>query len=147
MEPPARIGNKQVAAILYDVADLLETEGVKFKPIAYRRAAHVIETLSEEVADLNTAGKLEEIPGVGSHIANKIREILTTGKLEYYDRLKSEIPRGSLNSRNSGGSGRRKQSCSPKNWGSRVSATSKKPQTPGRSGISRGLARRPRRIS
>jgi DNA polymerase (family 10) len=108
MEPPARISNRQIAAILFEVADLLDTEGVKFKPIAYRRAAHVIETLSEDVADLNTAGKLEEIPGVGSHIANKIREILNTGKLEYYDRLKSEIPPGVLELAELGGIGPKK---------------------------------------
>lgn len=108
MEQPARITNKQIAAIFYDVADILETEGVKFKPIAYRRAAHVIETLSEDVARLSEAGKLEEIPGVGTHIAAKIREILKTGKLAYYDRLKSEIPPGVLELAELGGIGPKK---------------------------------------
>ena len=108
MEPPARISNRQIAAIFYDVADLLETEGVKFKPIAYRRAAHVIETLSEDVAQLSETGKLEEIPGVGTHIAAKIQEILRTGKLAYYDRLKSEVPPGVLELAELGGIGPKK---------------------------------------
>jgi DNA polymerase (family X) len=108
MDTPPRISNKQIAAIFYDVADLLETEGVKFKPIAYRRAAHVIETLADDVAGLSEMGKLEEIPGVGTHIAAKIREILETGKLAYYDRLKSEIPPGVLELAELGGIGPKK---------------------------------------
>ncbi|HUW85691.1 MAG TPA: helix-hairpin-helix domain-containing protein, partial [Methanoregula sp.] len=39
------MSNKQIAAIFYEVADLLEIKNVTFKPVAYRRAAHVIETL------------------------------------------------------------------------------------------------------
>ena len=108
MDPPARVTNRQIAAIFFEVADLLETEGVKFKPIAYRRAAHVIETLSEDVAAISGDGKLEEIPGVGTHIAAKIREILATGKLAYYDRLKSEIPPGVLELAELGGIGPKK---------------------------------------
>lgn len=108
MDPPARVTNQQIAAILFEVADLLETKGVKFKPVAYRRAAHVIETLAEDVAAISGEGKLEEIPGVGTHIAAKIREILATGKLAYYDRLKSEIPPGVLELAELGGIGPKK---------------------------------------
>ena len=74
-----RTGNGQVAAILYEVADLLEIENVKFKPVAYRRAAHAIETLPEDIGRIAERGGLEEIPGVGTHIATKIREILGPG--------------------------------------------------------------------
>jgi len=88
------MNNRQIAAILFEVADLLELKSVKFKPVAYRRAAHVIETLPEELAGMDQKGKLEEIPGVGTHIAAKIHEILGTGRLAYLDRLKAEIPEG-----------------------------------------------------
>ena len=94
METPAPMNNRQIAAILYEVADLLELKGVKFKPVAYRRAARVIETLPEELSGVDQRGKLEEIPGVGTHIAAKIHEILGTGRLAYLDRLKAEIPEG-----------------------------------------------------
>jgi len=88
--------NKEIADIFYEIADLLEIKNVKFKPIAYRRAAHIIESLTDDLAEIEKRGELEEIPGVGTHIAAKIRELLTTGKLAYFDRLKSEIPPGVL---------------------------------------------------
>jgi DNA polymerase (family 10) len=88
------MNNRQVAAILYEVADLLELEDVKFKPVAYRRAAHGIEMLGEDINRVAERGGLEEIPGVGAHISPKIREVLDTGKLEYLERLKQEIGPG-----------------------------------------------------
>ncbi|MDD1700893.1 MAG: DNA polymerase/3'-5' exonuclease PolX [Methanoregula sp.] len=96
METPIRMTNKQIAAIFYEVADLLEIKSVTFKPVAYRRAAHVIETLQEDITSINERGKLEDIPGVGIHIAAKIREIIGTGKLAYLEKLKKEIPKGVL---------------------------------------------------
>ncbi|HSQ92962.1 MAG TPA: DNA polymerase/3'-5' exonuclease PolX [Methanoregula sp.] len=88
------LNNRQVAAILYEVADLLEIKGVKFKPVAYRRAAHGIETLAEEINRVADRDGLEEVPGVGSHIATKIREILSTGNLQYLERLKGDVGPG-----------------------------------------------------
>lgn len=84
--------NKKVASILYRVADYLEMDGVDFRTKAYRRAAHTIETLSVDVSDIRDEGKLEELPGVGKHIEEKIEEILDTGKLSYLENLKKEFP-------------------------------------------------------
>src|SRR5512138_2489473 len=91
---PARLNNREVAAILYEVADLLEIKDVKFKPVAYRRAAQGIETLTEDINRVAERDGLEDLPGVGSHIATKLREILDTGKLGYLDRLKQEVGSG-----------------------------------------------------
>lgn len=66
--------------------------GVDFRTKAYRRAAHNIETLSVDIAQLRKQGKLQELPGVGTHIREKIEEILDTGKLEYLENLKEEYP-------------------------------------------------------
>ena len=66
--------------------------GVDFRTKAYRRAAHTIETLSVDIAQLRKQGKLQELPGVGTHIREKIEEILDTGKLEYLENLKEEYP-------------------------------------------------------
>jgi DNA polymerase (family 10) len=88
--------NAEIAAIMYEIADLLEIKDVKFKPVAYRRAAHIIESLTEDLAEIDRRGELEKIPGVGTHIAAKIHELLETGKLAYLDRIKSEIPPGVL---------------------------------------------------
>jgi|SRR3989344_4493579 len=82
--------NLEIAKILDNIADLLELQGVEFKPRAYRNAARGIENLSEDIADVYQRGELEEIPGVGKSIAEKIAEYLDTGKLKYYGQLKKQ---------------------------------------------------------
>jgi len=84
--------NQEVAAFLYEVADLLELQGVAFKPVAYRKAAGKIEQLDEPIGKMAEEGRLEDIPGVGESLAKKIDEILKTGKLAYLDRLRTEVP-------------------------------------------------------
>ena len=86
--------NLEVAAILSEVADLLEIQGVRFKPQAYRRAAQAIETLPEDIADVAREERLDEIPGVGKSIAGKVREIVDTGSLAYLASLRRELPVG-----------------------------------------------------
>ena len=46
--------------------------------------------MSEDIADVYQRGELEEIPGVGKSIAEKIAEYLDTGKLKYYGQLKKQ---------------------------------------------------------
>ena len=83
--------NLEVAQLLYNIADILELQEIQWKPQAYRKAAQAIELLTEDIATIYKAGKLEEIPSVGKHIAEKIEEIITTGKLKYYDELKKQV--------------------------------------------------------
>jgi DNA polymerase (family 10) len=87
--------NKEVAKIFYSIAKYLETENVPFKPYAYEKAAITIETLEEDVAKIYREGglkALEEIPGVGKSIAEKIEEFLKTGKIKYYNELRKNLP-------------------------------------------------------
>jgi len=87
--------NALVAGILYQVADLLEMQDVPFKPQAYRRAARAIESLQKPIEDIAREGgtdALEEIPGVGKAIAEKVEEIVRTGSLAYLDELKEGLP-------------------------------------------------------
>jgi DNA polymerase (family 10) len=84
--------NQLVAAILNQVADLMEIDGVDFRTKAYRRAAHTVETLSEDIEDIKIEGRLQELPGIGEKIAGKIEEIVETGSLEYLDNLKKQFP-------------------------------------------------------
>lgn len=83
--------NLEIAEILYHIADMLELQEVQFKPQAYRNAARSIESLTEDIQQVYKRGELEELPGVGKHIAEKIAEILRTGKLKYYGQLKKEV--------------------------------------------------------
>ncbi len=89
--------NSQVAAVLYEIADLLEIQDVQWKPQAYRKAAQTIESLPEDIAEIAKDGKgarkkLEELPGVGKHIGEKVAELVKTGKLGYLEKLKKQIP-------------------------------------------------------
>jgi len=84
--------NRQVARILYEIAELLDLEGVQFKPRAYRRAAQAVESCSAPIEKLVAEGKLSDLPGVGEAIAKKIEEIVGTGKLAYHEELKEKLP-------------------------------------------------------
>ncbi|MGQ9587493.1 MAG: DNA polymerase/3'-5' exonuclease PolX [Thermoplasmata archaeon] len=88
--------NQGIAAVFYEVADILDLQGVAFKPNAYRRAARSIESLDVDIARLAAEGKLEEIPGVGKSVAKKIEEILKTGELQFLKKLRAQIPEGLL---------------------------------------------------
>jgi DNA polymerase (family 10) len=87
--------NQELAKIFYEISDFLEMEGVAFKPFAYQKAALTLENLKEDVEEIFKKGgrkALEEIPGVGKSIAEKIEEYLKTGKIKYYEKLKKKTP-------------------------------------------------------
>lgn len=89
--------NIEIAAIFYAMADILELQDVKWKPIAYRKAARAIETLSEPIEEVYKKGGIKalmEIPGVGEAIAKKTEEFILTGKVKEYEKLKKKIPKG-----------------------------------------------------
>jgi DNA polymerase (family X) len=88
--------NSEIAAILEEVADLLELKGVAFKPNAYRKAARNIREMKQELETYRKKEDLRAIPGVGEAIAKKVEEILDTGSLRYLDELKEELPAGLL---------------------------------------------------
>lgn len=89
-----KVTNTEIAAIFFEIGDLLTLEGVAFKPRAYLRAARAIETLDEDVADIYDRGELETIPGVGTAIAAKIQTIIEEGTLPYLDQLRKDLPPG-----------------------------------------------------
>ena len=87
--------NAQVARLLRDIAAYLEMEAEPFKPRAYERAASSIESLDESVADVYAKGgvkALQQIAGVGKSMAEKIEELVTTGRVAYYEDLKKAMP-------------------------------------------------------
>ncbi|HTY46329.1 MAG TPA: DNA polymerase/3'-5' exonuclease PolX [Methanomassiliicoccales archaeon] len=88
--------NAEVARVLYEIADLLELQGVNFKPNAYRKAARSIENLTDDIEQVHKEDKLRDIPGVGDAIAKKLDELLTTGNLGYLEELRKQFPPGLL---------------------------------------------------
>ena len=89
----SNINNQELADIFDKIGNLLEIKGeVIYKTLAYRKAADSLRANAAEAATLDEQNRLKEIPGVGKAIAEKIHEILTTGKLEFLERLESEVP-------------------------------------------------------
>jgi DNA polymerase (family 10) len=85
--------NKELANTFTLIADLLEIKGESvYKIIAYRKAADNLENLPRDVKVIWQEGKLQDIPGVGKAIAEKIDELLTTSELTFLNKLKSEVP-------------------------------------------------------
>ncbi|HTD88608.1 MAG TPA: helix-hairpin-helix domain-containing protein, partial [Candidatus Binatia bacterium] len=85
----------QLADILTDIATLLELKGENpFKSRAYQNAARAIGTLEEPLEKLIAENRLAEVPGIGDAINKKVVELVTTGKLGYYEELKASIPPG-----------------------------------------------------
>jgi DNA polymerase (family 10) len=88
-----RYTNRQVAEIFYRIADLSEIRGeIIYRVLAYRKAADNIASLGRDINELWQADKLQEIPGVGKAIADKISELLDTGQMTFYQRLTEEVP-------------------------------------------------------
>jgi DNA polymerase (family 10) len=85
----------QVAEVLVNIATLLELKGENpFKSRAYLNAARTIETLSEPLDKVVAEARLADIKGIGDALQQKITELVTTGKLQYYEDVKASIPPG-----------------------------------------------------
>ncbi len=85
--------NSDLAAIFERIANLLEIKGeVIYKILAYRKAADSLLAVPEDINTIHAEGRLQEVPGVGKAIAEKIDELLTTGHLGFLDRLQEEVP-------------------------------------------------------
>ncbi|HEX8434923.1 DNA polymerase/3'-5' exonuclease PolX [Archangium sp.] len=86
-----------VAQVLRDISLLLQMKGENpFRARAYDTAADRITGLGEDLGALVRDGRLQDLPGIGQAIAEKVSELVTTGKLAYYDTLRAEFPPGIL---------------------------------------------------
>ena len=85
--------NQEIIEVFKNIADLLDIKGENpFKVRAYRRVISSIEELTVPVNELVRGDRLDEIPGAGDAIKKKLIELVDTGKLEYYEKLKEGVP-------------------------------------------------------
>jgi DNA polymerase (family 10) len=93
----AVISNSELARIFSEIADMLEILGeVVYKAVAYRRVADVIERYPQDVAALFVRGTPPKLPGAGAALTAKLAELAATGRLEYHERLRAQVPDGLL---------------------------------------------------
>ncbi len=87
--------NAEIAALLREMADLLEAQGGNpYRARAYRRTADTLASLSESVRtvfDREGLAGLDALPGVGPGIAAAIAEILACGRWGRLERLRGEV--------------------------------------------------------
>jgi len=89
------VKNRQIAETLEKIADILEfKEDNIFRINSYRKAARVINELTEDIEILSAEGMLQKIPGIGSAMAENIKQYLTEGRIDKYEELKKGIPDG-----------------------------------------------------
>lgn len=87
--------NREVAGLLYEMAELLELHAEnRFKIIAFSKAARAIESLQEDINKVCREKRLQSIPGVGKAIAQKVEEYLKTGQIEAHQELLAKTPPG-----------------------------------------------------
>ena len=88
--------NSEIAEIfenLYNILSIDET--TKFEALAYQRVARELQSMPDDVSELYDKYGIDglmKIPGVGKGIAQHIIEYLKTGKIEKYEKIKSEYP-------------------------------------------------------
>ena len=91
-----KLSNQELARVFRQIAVLLQIRGeLIYKILAYRQAADSLSDLGRELRAVWEQGgipALIEIPGVGKAIAEKIDELLSTGRLSFLEKLSAEIP-------------------------------------------------------
>lgn len=89
--------NREIAQIFENIADMLQLKGENIhRYLSYRRAGETIRELPRDLRAIAAEGGLIDLPNIGKTLAEKITEYIETGKLEFYERLKAEIPESLL---------------------------------------------------
>jgi DNA polymerase (family 10) len=97
------VTNAEIAAIFTEIAAMLKLKKENiFKIRAYEKVARSINDLNEPVAKLVSEDRIKEIPGAGEAITKKLTELVNTGQLAFYERLRAEFPERSDQSPPSG---------------------------------------------
>jgi DNA polymerase (family 10) len=87
--------NREIADLFDRIGDMLQIQGdTIFTVLAYHHAADAIRELPRDLRAYAAEDTLEDIPHVGKAIAAKIRELVETDGLAFYDRLAAEVPPG-----------------------------------------------------
>ena len=90
------MNKNEIADVLLEIAVLLELKGENpFKIRAYQSGARALEAIEEvELARLIQAEKLGTVKGFGEALVQKVTELFTTGRLEFFEQLKASVEPG-----------------------------------------------------
>ncbi|HEY7782996.1 MAG TPA: helix-hairpin-helix domain-containing protein [Ktedonobacterales bacterium] len=89
--PPVRVTNPQIAEVLFNIATLLEMQQANpYRIAAYRNAARGLLVLPDLATEIIRRGEMLSVPGLGQRLRRKITELVTTGRMTFYDDLCEE---------------------------------------------------------
>ena len=92
------LSNREIADIFERCADMLQIRGDNIhRVLSYRRAAESIRVVPRDLRAISSEGGFTKLSSIGKTISAKIDEMLDTGQLEFYERLKAEVPEGLVN--------------------------------------------------
>lgn len=81
--------NQEIAQILVHISEILDIQRENpFKIRAYPKAFQDIQNITYQLSSLEDKDEIARLPGIGEGIAKKIKGLLETGKLQYYEDLK-----------------------------------------------------------
>lgn len=90
-----KLTNPEIIQILKEVLAAMEVKGVNmFRVRAYQNATAAMDNITSSIFDLWQNNRLDEIPGVGTSLKNHLTELFTTGKVQEFDALRSDLPQG-----------------------------------------------------
>lgn len=85
--------NAEVARMFAEIGDILEIKGEPpYRYNAYRTGARSVANATERLEALFEQGRLRKLQGVGDALEAKIVEYLTTGRIEFHDRVRRDFP-------------------------------------------------------
>jgi len=85
--------NTEISAVFTEIAEMLKLKKENvFKIRAYQKVARAITELTVPVEQLVLENRPGEIPGAGEAITQKLTELVITGRLAFYEKLKAEFP-------------------------------------------------------
>lgn len=86
--------NKELATVFKTMSRIYQYIGgeERFRALAYQKVARVLENMQDDVTVYVKNNTVEDIPGVGEGIADKIKEYLKTGKIKKFEELKKKVP-------------------------------------------------------
>ncbi len=91
------MSNERVAAVLDDIADMIDLAGEgTFRAVTFRAAARAVRDLREPVRAYHEGGRLTDIEKVGPSVSAVIVELLERGTSKRYDELHAKTPPGLL---------------------------------------------------
>ncbi|QQL45031.1 DNA polymerase/3'-5' exonuclease PolX [Sulfuriroseicoccus oceanibius] len=87
------VSRDTLATTLEQIATLLELQGENpFKTRAYRNGAETVRSYDGDIVAIAANNELAGIPGIGKALQDKLHELASTGKLEFYDKLRAQFP-------------------------------------------------------